>query len=161
MALFTNKQESNFRSCVKMIETVLEELGIPVEESRIGTAVDSPTAESVGWVVMKGSSAVYVFLYRGEATNYIHVYSPVMYLPERNLLQLFRRMLDLNGVGQMGVAFGLKSENVVLSVYRSTADLDKSEVKDMIVNVGEHADFYDDVLVNEFGGRRYCDVTRS
>ena len=96
---------------------------------------------------------------RAENDNFIHVYSPVMTLPERNLLQLFRRLLDLNGVGQMGVAFGLKGDNVVLSVYRSTTDLDKSEVRETIISVGEHADYYDDILVNEFGGRRHCDVT--
>jgi hypothetical protein len=158
MALFSNKQESNYKSCVKMIETVIDELGIPVDESRIGAQAEG-AEEHAGWVVMKGSAEVYVFLYRGENDNFIHVYSPVMAIPERNLIQLFRKLLDLNGVGQMGAAFGLKGENVVLSTYRSTTDLDRSEVRDMIINVGEHADYYDDVLVTEFGGRRYCDVT--
>jgi hypothetical protein len=158
MALFSNKHESNFKSCQKMIETVIDELGIPVDESRIGATAE-PGGEHSGWVVMKGSAEVYVFLYKGENDNYIHVYSPVLSIPERNLLQLFRKLLDLNGVGQMGVAFGLKGDNVVLSVYRSTTDLDRSEVREMIINVGEHADYYDDVLVTEFGGRRYCDVT--
>ena len=158
MALFSNKQESNYRACVKMVETVIAELGISVDETRIGSSQDSK-GEHNGWVIMKGSAEVYVFIYRGENDNFIHVYSPVMTLPERNLLQLFRRLLDLNGVGQMGVAFGLKGDNVVLSVYRSTTDLDKSEVREMIISVGEHADYYDDILVNEFGGRRHCDVT--
>jgi len=160
MALFSNKQESNYRSSTKMVETVILELGIPVDDTRIGESSEhAPSQEHSGWVIMKGSAEVYVFLYRGENDNFIHVYSPVMTLPERNLLQLFRRLLDLNGVGQMGVAFGLKGDNVVLSIYRSTTDLDKSEVREMIINVGEHADYYDDILVNEFGGRRYCDVT--
>ena len=159
MALFSNKQESNYRSSIKMVETVIQELGIPVQETRIGDADAPPDQEHTGWVVMKGSAEVYVFLYRGEDDNFIHVYSPVMTVPERNLLQLFRRLLDLNGVGQMGVAFGLKGDHVVLSIYRSTTDLDRSEVREMIINVGEHADYYDDILVNEFGGRRYCDVT--
>lgn len=159
MALFSNKQESNYRSSIKMVETVINELGIPLEETRIAEGEPAPGQEHSGWVVMKGSAEVYVFLYHGEGDNFIHVYSPVMSLPERNLLQLFRRLLDLNGVGQMGVAFGLKGDHVVLSVYRSTTDLDRSEVQEMIINVGEHADYYDDILVNEFGGRRYCDVT--
>jgi hypothetical protein len=159
MALFSNKQESNYRSSIKMVETVIADLGIPVTETRIGEAEAPPGQEHDGWVVMKGSAEIYVFLYRGEQDNFIHVYSPVMTVPERNLLQLFRRLLDLNGVGQMGVAFGLKGEHVVLSIYRSTTDLDTSEVQEMIINVGEHADYYDDILVNEFGGRRYCDVT--
>ena len=160
MALFSNKHESNYRSSIKMVEAVFAELGIPVQETRIGEEnANSEARETVGWVVMKGSAEVYVFLYRGENDNFIHVYSPVMTLPERNLLQLFRRLLDLNGVGTMGVAFGLKGENVVLSIYRSTTDLDRSEVREMIINVGEHADYFDDILVNEFGGRRYCDVT--
>jgi len=162
MALFSNKQESNYRASVKMVEAVFLELGIPVQETRIGEEdAQAGAKETLGWVVMKGSAQVYVFLYHSEKDNFIHVYSPVMSMPERNLLQLFRRLLDLNGVGQMGVAFGLKGDNVVLSIYRSTTDLDRSEVREMIINVGEHADYYDDILVNEFGGRRYCDVIHS
>ena len=159
MALFSNKPEANYRASIKMVESIFQELGIPVQETRIGDEnIQEATREHVGWVVMKGSAEVYVFIYRGEKDNFIHVYSPVLSLPERNLLQLFRRLLDLNGVGQMGVAFGLKANNVVLSIYRTTTDLDRSEVREMIINIGEHADYYDDILVNEFGGRRYCDV---
>ena len=56
MALFSNKLESNYRSSIKMVETVIQELGIPLSETRISDADAAPDAEHIGFVVMKGST---------------------------------------------------------------------------------------------------------
>ena len=56
------------------------------------------------------------------------------------------------------VMFSLKGETIVLTAARSTVDLDPSEVKDIILQIGYYADVYDDELVNEFGGKRHADA---
>ena len=53
----------------------------------------------------------------------------------------------------MGIAFAIRQNEVVLVAERSTLDLDRSEVFQMIERVQECADHYDDALVDEFGGR--------
>ena len=85
-----------------------------------------------------------------------------MTLPQdpKNLSSLCRHLLTLNAGTLVGVAFGLNGDHVVLVAERNTFDLDLSEVQDMINRVGHYADYYDDALVNEFGGQRYSDVSR-
>lgn len=158
MALFGNKQESNMRSCIKMVETVITDLGLDPKD----TQVPSPGNERIAWGLMKGSAEIYVSLKQDNKENYIRVSAPVITLPngDQNQLRLFRHLLALNAGTVIGAAFGITKDRVIMVTERSTVDLDISEVRDMINRVGHYADFYDDALVNEFGGQRHTDVGR-
>ena len=57
-----------------------------------------------------------------------------------------------------GIAFGLINDEIVLVAERSVRGLDRSEVEEMLLMVGHYADKYDDLLVDEFGGNRVCDI---
>lgn len=157
MALFGNKQEANMRSCIKMIESVISNIGLNPNDSKIKTSGDR-----IAWGLMKGSAEVYVSLKQEEDGNYLRIFAPVMTLPQEptNQAGLFRHLLTLNAGTLVGVAFGLNGDHIVLVAERNTNDLDLSEVEDMINRVGHYADYYDDALVNEFGGQRYSDVSR-
>jgi hypothetical protein len=157
MALFGNKQEANLRSCIKMVENVIIALGLNPEENKIKTSGDR-----MAYGLMKGSAEVYVSLKQEEDGNYIRVFAPVMTLPQEpaNQISLYRHLLTLNAGTLVGAAFGLNGDHVVLVAERNTLDLDQSEVEDMINRVGHYADYYDDALVNQFGGQRYSDVSR-
>jgi hypothetical protein len=140
-----------------MVEEVITELGLAPQENRVQTESGSPA-----WGLMKGSAQVFVFINDNTADeeyNTIQVVSPVVTLPEAPSMQtaLFRHLLDLNAREINGAAFGLKGETVVITVDRSTQDLNRSEVKDMILRVGFYADYYDDTLVSQFGGQRHAD----
>jgi hypothetical protein len=153
MALFGDKQESNLKTCQKMVEAVVRELGLDPVASRLETTEPG----RIAWGLRCGSAAVYVFLQPGEQENYIQVVSPVMKIPESNILPLYRRLLELNAETLSGVAFGVKGEDIVLSIDRTTTDIDRSEVASMITLIGEYSDRYDDELVSEFGGVRHSD----
>src|SRR5215831_617854 len=148
MTLFGDKQESNLRTTQKMIESVIRELGLDPETSRL----EATEGGRLAWGVRHGSAAVYIFLEGGDKENFIQVVSPIMKIPERNILPLYRRLLELNAEELQGAAFGVKGEDVVLTIDRSTTDLDRTEVHSMITLIGEYADQYDDELVGEFGG---------
>ncbi len=158
MELFRNKQESNMRSAIKMVEKIIGELGLDPQETRVA----SPGDERIAWGFMKGSAEIYVTLKQDKGENYIRVNAPVITLPtnERDQLRLYRRLLVLNAGVVVGAAFGITDERVIMVTERSTIDLDESEVRDMIKRVGHYADFYDDALVSEFGGQRHTDVGR-
>ena len=153
MALFGDKVEANLKSSQKMVESVIRDLGLDPESSQLET--EGPGR--IAWGLMRGSAAVYVFLQSGEKENFIQVVSPVMKIPEQNILPLYRRLLELNAEALFGAAFGVKGEDVVLTIDRSTTDMDRSEVAAMIKLIGEYADQYDDELVAEFGGQRHSD----
>ena len=161
MALFSNKQEANLRSCVQMIEDVIRSLGHSPEETRI-----EPAGAMPAWRMRNGSALVTVALAPGGddvlQENILQVSAPVLILDVNvNRLALFRHLLELNATAVRGMAFGLERDHVVLVGERSTVDLDLSEVHELVQKVEDYADHYDDALVAEFGGQRAGDADPS
>jgi hypothetical protein len=157
MGLFGKNQQANLKSSKEMVEKVITELNLSPEENRLETDDGSHA-----WGLMRGSAQVFIFLKPGEdkdAFNTIQIVAPVMKLPETNQNQatICRRLLELNASEITGAAFGLKDDTVVIITDRTTEDLDRSEVKDMILRIGYFADVYDDALVTQFGGKRFSD----
>lgn len=149
MALFSDKQEANLRSCIQMIEETIQALGHEPDESRLETQDVMPA-----WRVKKGSAYVYVALQARDGANHLQVTAPVMHLDAQiDRPRLFQRLLELNATAVRGAAFALKDGDVVLTAERPTTDLDLSEVHDLLKRVEDYADHYDDRLVEEFGGR--------
>jgi hypothetical protein len=150
MALFSNKQESNLRSCIQMVEDVIKSLGHDPDESRIETHDDMPA-----WRVQKGSAFVTVIIQGGpKDENLLLVSAELLRLDGKvDRLKLFQRLLELNASTIKGAAFGLRGSDVVMVAERSTIDLDLSEVQEVVQKVEEYADHYDDILVGEFGGQ--------
>jgi hypothetical protein len=147
--LFDNKQESNLRSCIQMIEDAIRALGHEPEASRLEVPGMLPA-----WRVQKGSAHVYIILSARGEENWIRVTAPVLHLDAgSDSAPLFRRLLELNGTQVLGAAFALDKDAVILTVQRSTQDLDQSEVFAMLRHVEEWAERLDKDLVAEFGGR--------
>jgi T3SS (YopN, CesT) and YbjN peptide-binding chaperone 1 len=157
MGLFGKSQEGNLKSSLEMVTKVITELNLSPDENRLETDDGSHA-----WGLMRGSAQVFIFLKPGEdqdSFNTLQIVAPVMRLPESSKNQgiLFQKLLELNAREITGAAFGLKDETVVITTDRSTEDLDRSEVKDMILRIGYFADHFDDELVTQYGGRRFSD----
>lgn len=149
MPLFSNKQEANLRSCIQMIEEVIEGLGHVVDDSRLETQDAMPA-----WRVQKGSAHVYIIISDHNGDNHLTVTAPVMHLEDvDDRVKLYGKLLELNAGEIKGAAFALKDDAIVITAERSTVDLDRSEVEDLVKRVEEYADFWDDRLVSVFGGR--------
>lgn len=149
LGLFNNGSEANLSSTVAMVEDVLVELGHFLNECR---ADDDKALHS--WVVVKGSASIRISLVPGGEYAKLRVVSPVMTTDARvDVLKLYRTLLALNCDELSGCAFGCRLNEVLLIAERSTLDLDRSEVFDLLRRVQEYADHYDDRLVEEFGGR--------
>lgn len=145
--LFANQRETNLNSTVSLVEAVLTELGHPTSGSRI----DDRTAIHA-WEISKGSSVSRVKLVHRTEFTHIRVCSIVMTMDARvDRLALFTHLLELN-TGLCGAAFATDGDEVTLVGERSTLDLDRSEVLDLIKRVTHYADEHDDVLVARFGG---------
>jgi hypothetical protein len=146
MALFSNQQEANLRSCVQMVEQAISSLGHNPDDARLGTYT---------WRVRKGSALVTVAVLIGEnGENRLQVSADVIRIDAHvDRPRLFERLLELNFMAVKGAAFALRDSTVVLVSERSTIDLDLSEVDDLVSRVQEYADRYDDELASEYGGR--------
>ena len=146
--LFANQRETNLSSTVQLVEAALAELGHPAPASRIKDA----TALHA-WQIPKGSAVTRVTLLHRSEFTHIRVSAVVMTLdPKVDRPTLNAHLLELNA-GLCGAAFATNGDEVLLLGERSTLDLDRSEVLELIRRVTTYADDHDDVLVARFGGR--------
>jgi len=115
----------------------------------------------MAWQISRGSADVMIALnppaQEGGAGR-LRVVSPIVRFDGEPPRELMVRLLELNGVKLPGIAFGIIGGTVVLVAERSAADLDRSEVQEILSSIGFYADKYDDMLVEEFGGTRVCDL---
>ncbi len=145
--LFANQRETNLQSTVHLVEAALAELGHPAPASRI-----KDPAALHAWQIPKGSAVTRVTLLDREEFTHIRVCAIVMTLDAKvDRPSLHRHLLELNAA-LCGAAFATDGDQVLLLGERSTLDLDRSEVLDLIKRVTTYADDHDDVLVARFGG---------
>ncbi len=149
LGIFDNAGQTNLASTVTMVEDVLIELGHFVNECRV-----APGEALHAWRVVKGSAVVRISLNGGQPYANLRVVAPVVTTDARvDVARLYRHLLNLNYTRLQGAAFATRQNEVVIIAERSTLDLDRSEVKDLIERVLAYADDYDDQLVEEYGGR--------
>lgn len=146
--LFDNSWETNATSAIGLIEQALAHLGHDPEACEL----DDPSMLK-SWWFSQGSATITVVLRRRPGTPHLRVSTPVMTpatQSDRGALHadLLARNLDL-----CGMAFALDGDKVVLVGERTTRDLDRGEVIDLIDGLARHADAVDDALVTKYGGR--------
>ena len=107
-----------------------------------GDAIDEGASEA--FTVGLSNRADYV---------YLRVVAPVLTVNAAvDTNRLFARLLELNAREVTGAAFATAGDEVQIVSERSTIDLDRSEVRDVIARVSKYADDWDDRLVEEYGG---------
>ncbi len=140
----------------KTIEAVLKGLELDPGKSSI-----EGTGGGFAWQIARGSADVMIALNpsQGGAAPRLRLVSPIVKMRDGVPTKLATTLLTLNGTELPGLAFGLiQGDVIVLVAERSVADLDKGEVEELLRLTGFYADKYDDVLVDEFGGTRVCDL---
>jgi hypothetical protein len=150
LSLFENSREINTSSAVMMVEDVLIALGHFVNDCRVVV----PGAMKA-WRVTKGSAHVSIQILERPDHPHLRVTSAVMRLDPGGdpavRADLHADLLARN-VELCGLAFAARGEQVLLVAERSTLDLDRSEVLELINKVAEHADAVDNALVASYGG---------
>ena len=147
--------QEEFERARRIVESVLRDLGLDPAQSHLAT-----TDGSTAWTLQRGSAEVLVFLNppRAKSPSFVRVVSPIWRLPAENQSAVFRRLLEMNALDLFGAAFGLMGEDAVLVSERATRDMDRSEVEELLQNIGAAADYFDDWLVTQFGGARLADL---
>ena len=144
--LFANQRETNLASTVQLVEAALAELGLPASRTKDGSALHA-------WQIPKGSALTKVTILNRSEFTHIRVCSIVMTTDDKvDRAALHEHLLELNG-SLCGAAFAVNGDEVLLLGERSTLDLDRSEVIELIKRVTTYADDHDDLLVARFGGR--------
>lgn len=131
----------------RAVEDILASIGVDAAAARM--EVES----GYGWNFLRGSALIEVYL-TPEDWGFLQVLSPIMHLPQSNLLALYRRLLELN-LELTNAALGVHEDVVYLYHERLLEGLDAVEADAVLRRIAGVADELDDVLVEEFGGRLY------
>lgn len=151
------KLNAELKRVEALVEQHLKDEGLDPEVVRMKTADGHPA-----WAFRQGSASVRIHVLGADAESdvaYFQVVAPVIILPEESRSDIYLRLLTLNADQLWSCAFAVRQDRVILTADRTTRDLDKSEVAEMVERVAAYADKFDDELVEEFGGTRYTDRT--
>jgi hypothetical protein len=141
-ALFANQRETNLASTVLLVEEVLADRDVV-------DACDLPGALRA-WRI--GKDATVSLINRSEFTH-VRVQAAVLTIDAGADRQaLYAELLDHNA-SLCGAAFATVDDRVMLVSERSTLDLDKSEVEELIGRVLGYASQLGPALHRRFGGK--------
>ena len=125
----------------------LSELLDLLESGSLKTGVQMP--------IQRGSATGFVVVIpdpRDPAQEIVEVRLTIMSIPSGRESALMRRLLELNGTLHGRASFAITDDDlVILSAGRSTQDLDPGELVDVVLWTAEQADYFDDILLTEFG----------
>ncbi len=125
----------------RTIEQLIAEAGHDLRLSRRG-----PNA----WEINEGSARILITYH--EETGMIHCEAALCLLPSEGLEQLYAFLLRTNYQLE-GLTFSLQGQDIVLSLVLFDRYLDPDTGRQLLRNLFEQADHYDDILVGQFGAR--------
>lgn len=125
-----------------------------IEDSiaRIGLDPANAKGQHTGqWLITKGTAkiALDLFVFQQEGPLFFSVMSPIMKLPKSNLEKLLLELLQLNH-SMAGLAFTIHGDLIFVRALREAAGMDAQEAMNLILRVGNSADFYDEELQKKF-----------
>lgn len=132
----------------QMINRFMAEIGL--------SEAQTFNAERKGWYWKKGSANMEVFVQGidiGSTKRYfLRVFSPVVKVPQSSLIPFYRRLLELNDTS-LGVKLTIlsNSDQVYATFERDIKGMDYTEMVETIADVEWWADYFDDLLIREFG----------
>ncbi len=135
---------------IEMIHQYTESVGLKRE------AIFNQEKESWNW--RTGSARIQVYietvpLSSGNTREYLRIFSPLMQLPQNNLLEFYRHLLELNDT-KLGVKLSvMPSSSWVYATYeRDIRGIDYHELSTCIADLEWWADKLDDELKAQFLG---------
>ncbi len=136
---------------VAMIESLLKEWNIDPAAVK--------DRERNLWYLSQGSAKFHIELFKFNKgpqvgdVDCIEVGGIIMKLPQDNFLPLYRRLLDLNSTA-VGLYFAIRKDLIMLLCTRELKGMDADEFRLMVNEVRYFTDFWDDILMKEFGGSK-------
>lgn len=133
------------------VEQILPTIGVDPAQSRLNTE------QGYGWSFRRGSATIEVYVSQQNDEGILQVLAPILHLPDKGLLPLYRRLLEFN-LQMTNASLGLYLDVVYVFSQRPLEGLDSVEANQIVGIVAQYADELDNQLYNEFGGRLYGQV---
>ena len=111
-----DESAGHLEGSLRAVEGILAAIGVDASAARM--EVES----GFGWQFQRGSALIEVYL-TPEEQGYLQVLSPIMHLPQQQLLALYRRLIELN-LQLTNAAQGVHEDVVYVCHERLLAGLD-------------------------------------
>ena len=103
------------------------------------------------WVINKGNATVYVSIQKDYDPPQLLIYSPLLILPEDNILPLYRHLLEFNNFDFSGPAkFSVREDWIILSRFTRLEGLTVPSALEILVHLADLADEQTQALQAEF-----------
>ncbi len=148
---FKRTEATPVQSALDLVEKLLGEWKIPPESIK--------DKERNLWYLVQGTAQFHIELFKFNKgpqigdVDAIEIGGTIMKLPQDNFLPLYRRLLELNA-GAVGCYFAIRNNLVVLLATREVTGLDYAEFKTIVDAIRYWSDYWDEILMQEFGGTK-------
>ncbi len=135
---------------VSMVEAYFRKRGLDPAEHSLSDA------QGYGWWLTEGSAKIYIFVQVSQHGAVLRITSPLVFLPDANREQMYRKLLDLNS-SLSSCALSTHDNLVLVVAQRPIFGLVQEELDDLVWHVAYVADLLDNKLADEFGCRMYTE----
>ncbi len=149
--MFGRNESTPLESSIKMVEKLLKDWNLDPNALK--------DKKKNLWFLTQGSAKFHIELFKNDkgknhgVVDCIEIGGMIMKLPEENILPLYRKLLELNSTN-VGVYFAVRGNLVMLLSTRECEGMDENELKIMVDELRFFADYWDDILMKEFGGTK-------
>jgi len=113
-----------------------------------------PDSNGAGWAVPAKKNILFVTVSDTNGYSALNITSPMLFMPVRDLLPFYRKMLDLNSK-MIGASLAMDRDIVCLISHQALDGLPQSTVETIIQINRELADALSEGLWAEFPGARF------
>jgi len=150
-SIFSDEKVDTLEKAAKLVEGLLGSLGAKHEEARI----DMDEANQLGWLIRVGDIYLYIYIFQLENNLlYIKMVSPIVYMPEGNVLPFYRKLLEYN-VDLHDVGFGVERNLAMMLAQRKIEFTSFEECRFIIEYIAKIGNEVNKEMIKEFGCKPY------
>ncbi|HXE73545.1 MAG TPA: YbjN domain-containing protein [Candidatus Nitrosotenuis sp.] len=127
-----------------LVEAIFRQIKLDPDRNKVPTQDGSHV-----WALNYGEQTLFLCLYEHEGTGYFKVFSPVVYLPDDNLLPFYRKLLEVNW-DLTSAWMAARGDEVMVIGERALEGMDVKEGLDIVTRVGFYSEAMRKMLTEEF-----------
>lgn len=133
---------------IQTVSNALKTIGVDPVSNQL------PNSGGAGWAVPAEKNVLFVTVADADGLTVLNITSPILFMPPRDLLPFYRKMLDLNSK-LIGASLAL-DRDIVCVVSRQALDgLAQAAVENVLQTAGKLSDALSEGLWAEFPSARF------
>ncbi len=151
--LFKHEKPYTLEKADQIVRELLKSMGTNHKDAKM----DMEDKNLLGWAIGVGEAIIYIYIFQSDDnTLFIKFVSPVMYMPEENLLPFYRKLLELNN-RLHDIGFSIENNIVLMFAQRRIELTTIEESKYIIMYLARMVQELGGDLMKEFNAKPFKD----